>query len=380
MKLFNGQNKELSTLKLIFLQLVQSMQERDWFFLKIAFFQSISFTIFHGVSLILLLHGLKYGYLTPGDLVLILTLNLSLLQILSNFAHYIRDIAEDLGNLKQGLNLLLSDIRIQNVDHAGKLCAKNKEIEFKNVYFSYTDSRFIFNDLSVVIPAGQKVGLVGSSGSGKTTFVNLLLRFYEITAGSISIGGQNIKNVTQESLRKIFTVIPQDPALFHRTVRDNIRYGCFDASNYEIIKAAKEANAHEFIKYLPKGYESLVGEKGVKLSGGQKQKIALSRAFLKKAPILILDEATSQLDSINENLIQTSIKKLLRSNQTLLVIAHRLSTILCMDRILVFSEGRIIGDGTHQELMIKNSLYRNMWDHQINILNDLDSIKNTSTL
>ena len=296
-----------------------------------------------------------------------------------------RDVAEDTGNLKQGLNLVLSNIGIKDSKLAKELSIKKEKIVFNNVSFSYKNSKSLFENISVIVPAGQKVGLVGPSGSGKTTFVNLLLRLYDINAGSILIDGQDIKNVTQESLRKTFAIIPQEPTLFHRTVRDNIRYGNFDASDEDVIKAAQKANAHEFIMHLPNGYDSFVGEKGVKLSGGQKQKIALSRAFLKNAPIFILDEATSQLDSINENLIQCSIESLLHKNQTMLVIAHRLSTLLYMDRILVFNDGKIIEDGTHQKLIDNNGMYKKMWDHQLRGLewifgNDMNSLLNKPIL
>ena len=296
-----------------------------------------------------------------------------------------RDVAEDTGNLKQGLNLVLSNIGIKDSKLAKELSIKKEKIVFNNVSFSYKNSKILFENISVMLPAGQKVGLVGPSGSGKTTFVNLLLRLYDINAGSILIDGQDIKNVTQESLRKTFAIIPQEPTLFHRTVRDNIRYGNFDASDEDVIKAAQKANAHEFIMHLPNGYDSFVGEKGVKLSGGQKQKIALSRAFLKNAPIFILDEATSQLDSINENLIQCSIESLLHKNQTMLVIAHRLSTLLYMDRILVFNDGKIIEDGTHQKLIDNNGMYKKMWDHQLRGLewifgNDMNSLLNKPIL
>jgi ATP-binding cassette subfamily B protein len=218
--------------------------------------------------------------------------------------------------------------------------------------------------MSVTIPAGQKVGLVGYSGNGKTTFANLILRLFDVTSGRILIDGQDIREVTQESLRAQISLIPQDPFLFHRTLLENIRYGRLDASEQDIITAAQKAHAHEFIAKLPQGYESLVGERGVKLSGGQRQRIAIARAILKNAPILILDEATSQLDSITESKIQDSLWQLMQ-DKTAIVIAHRLSTLLHMDRILVFGQGKIIEDGTHQDLLAKQGVYKTLWDMQV---------------
>ncbi|MDG7052549.1 MAG: ATP-binding cassette domain-containing protein [Wolbachia endosymbiont of Alcedoecus sp.] len=190
-----------------------------------------------------------------------------------------------------------------------------------------------------MIESGQKVGLVGYSGGGKSTFVNLVLRLYDVKSGKISIDGQDIRNVTQDSLHRNIGMIPQDPSLFHRTLMENIRYGKADASDDEVIETAKRAHAHEFISKLPQGYESLVGERGVKLSGGQRQRIAIARAILKNAPILILDEATSQLNSVTESDIQKSLWELMQGKTTI-VIAHRLSTLLHMDRILVFDKGK----------------------------------------
>ena len=206
--------------------------------------------------------------------------------------------------------------------------------------------------------------MVGYSGSGKSTFVNLILRLFEVTDGQILIDGQNIRDVTQDSLRSQIALIPQDPSLFHRTLMDNIRYGKIEATDNEVIEASKQAHAHEFIVKLPEGYDSLVGERGVKLSGGQRQRIAIARAILKNAPILILDEATSQLDSVTEIEIQQSLWELMQ-NKTSIVIAHRLSTLLHMDRILVFNQGRIVEDGTHAELLVAGGLYKTLWDAQV---------------
>lgn len=253
---------------------------------------------------------------------------------------------------------------IQDKPDAVSLKCNSGQITFNNVKFHYDGTEPLFQNKSITIKTGQKVGLVGYSGGGKSTFVNLILRLYDVTDGAILIDDQDICNVTQDSLRAKIAMIPQDPSLFHRTLMENIRYGKIDASDDEVIEAAKKAHAHEFISKLPQGYESLVGERGVKLSGGQRQRIAIARAILKNAPILILDEATSQLDSVTESNIQESLWELMQ-DKTTIVIAHRLSTLLHMDRILVFDQGKIIEDGTHQELLDKNGMYRILWNAQI---------------
>ncbi len=213
------------------------------------------------------------------------------------------------------------------------------------------------------IAASSQVGLVGFSGSGKSTFVNLLLRLFETQSGEICIDGQNISNVKQDSLRENISMIPQEPQLFHRSLMENIRYGRLDASDEQVIEAAKKAHAHDFILQTEDGYDSMVGERGIKLSGGQRQRISIARAILKDSPILVLDEATSALDSVTEKKIQQGLDYLMKG-KTVLVIAHRLSTISHMDRILVFNEGEIIEDGNHDELLVDSSHYARLWNMQ----------------
>jgi ATP-binding cassette subfamily B protein len=229
--------------------------------------------------------------------------------------------------------------------------------------FTYHEGLQVFEHLSVTIEPKQQVGLVGFSGSGKSTFVNLMLRLFEPQSGVISIDGQDILGVTQDSLRESISMIPQDPQLFHRSLMENIRYGRLDASDDEVIEAAKKAHAHEFILQTEKKYESLVGERGVKLSGGQRQRIAIARAILKDSPILILDEATSALDSVTEKKIQQGLDNLMKG-RTVVVVAHRLSTISHMDRILVFDQGKIIEDDSHQQLLLRNGHYAHLWNMQ----------------
>ncbi len=237
------------------------------------------------------------------------------------------------------------------------------EIAFENVTFNYIPEHNIFEDKNLKISAGSKVGLVGFSGSGKTTFANLILRYFDVESGMITIDGQDISKVTQESLRAQIAMIPQDTSLFHRSLLENIRYGRLDAPDHEVIDAAKKAHCDEFIDILPEQYHTTAGERGVKLSGGQRQRIAIARAILKNAPILILDEATSALDSVTEKKIQDGLKHLM-DRRTCIVIAHRLSTLCGMDRILVFKEGKIIEDGSHKELIKANGHYAHMWKMQ----------------
>jgi ATP-binding cassette subfamily B protein len=217
--------------------------------------------------------------------------------------------------------------------------------------------------LTVAIPAGQRVGLVGLSGSGKSTFVSLILRMYDPQAGQILIDGQDLRAFTQESLHSQISLIPQDPSLFHRSLMENIRYGRLEASEAEVVAAANRAHAHGFILEIPEQYDSQVGERGVKLSGGQRQRIAIARVILKDAPILILDEATSSLDSITEKSIQNSLNDVMRG-KTVIVVAHRLSTIAHLDRILVFDSGRIVEDGAPEALLVRRGFYFRLWSQQ----------------
>jgi ATP-binding cassette subfamily B protein len=237
-------------------------------------------------------------------------------------------------------------------------------IEFSDVTFCHEkDEPAIFKDFTLTIQPGERIGLVGASGSGKTTLTRLLLRFSDIEKGQILIDGQNIASITQDDLHKSIAYVSQDPALFHRTLRENITYGKIDATTEEINKATTQANANEFIDKLHNGLETLVGERGVKLSGGQRQRIAIARAILKDAPILVLDEATSALDSVTEQLIQDALTKLMKG-RTSIVIAHRLSTIAKLDRIVVLDNGQIVEQGTHQKLIAQNGTYAKLWAHQ----------------
>lgn len=304
------------------------------------------------------------GLVTIGDFALILGLSMETGHMTWFLMSEVDHFNKAAGKCKQSLISLIVPLEIQDkADTTALNCIQGK-ITFDSVKFHYKGTEPLFQNKSIEIKAGQKVGLVGYSGGGKSTFVNLILRLYDVTDGAILIDGQDIRDVTQDSLRENIAMIPQDPSLFHRSLMENIRYGRADSTDEEVIEAAKKAHAHEFISTLPQGYDSLVGERGVKLSGGQRQRIAIARAILKNAPILILDEATSQLDSVTESLIQESLWELMQ-NKTTIVIAHRLSTLLHMDRILVFDKGKINEDGTHSELLAKAGLYKHLWDAQV---------------
>ncbi|HSX19538.1 MAG TPA: ABC transporter ATP-binding protein [Gammaproteobacteria bacterium] len=313
-------------------------------------------------------YSLVYLYgknlVTIGDFALILGLSMETGHMMWFTMGEVDEYNKAVGRCKQSLMSLMTPTEIEDRDGATNLLCKHGQIVFDDVKFHYRGTEPLFQNKSVAIKAGQKVGLVGYSGSGKTTFVNLILRFYDVTDGAIVIDGHDIRAVTQDSLREAIAMIPQDPFLFQRSLMENIRYGKIAASDDEVIAAAKKAHAHEFISNLPQGYESLVGERGVKLSGGQRQRVAIARAILKNAPILILDEATSQLDSITEQDIQDSLWKLMQ-DKTTIVVAHRLSTLLHLDRILVFDKGKIVEDGSHRELLVKNGLYKKLWDAQV---------------
>ncbi len=261
--------------------------------------------------------------------------------------------------------MLLHQNSITDKATAKQLATATPSIQFNNIHYRYEDSsKDVLSNISLQIPVGQKVGLVGHSGAGKTTVSQLLLRFADVTKGSITIDGHDLRDMTQSSLRSHIAYVPQEPLLFHRSLRDNIAYGKPDASDKEILRAAKQANALEFIESLPEGLDTTVGERGVKLSGGQRQRIAIARALLKDAPILILDEATSALDSESEKLIQASLETLMKG-RTSIVIAHRLSTIAKLDRIIVLEKGAIAEDGSHAQLLKKKGgIYASLWNHQ----------------
>lgn len=363
-KLFCSLTQEINILKKFNNKYKDSCQKRDWCFLKMHSFQGFSFIIYQIICFILLIYGFKKNSITSGDFVLLLTINISIVDILWPISEDVTLFSELYSQITQNLSIILSPIEIKDKENAFILNVSKGEIVFDRVDFRYKNSNLLFNNLSLKISPNEKVGLVGYSGGGKTSFVNLLLRLYEINSGSILIDGQDIVKCTQNSLRNSISMISQEPSLFHRTIIENIRYGKIDASDEEVFEAAKKAHAHEFIIELPNGYMSLVGERGLRLSGGQRQRIAIARAILKNSPILIFDEATSQLDSVTEKLIKDSLHFLMKKSTTI-VIAHRLSTLLEMDRIIVFDKGKIVEDGKHEDLLNRDGLYKKLWDTQI---------------
>jgi ATP-binding cassette subfamily B protein len=278
-----------------------------------------------------------------------------------------RNIESSISEAAEFTQLLLSAPEIEDRKNASLLVAEDGSISFKNVNFKYgegDDAAMFLNNFNLEIRSKEKIGLVGLSGGSKTTITKLLLRFIDIESGSLTIDGQDVRSVTQASLRETIAYVPQEPLLFHRSLFENIAYGGDDTTTLDdVVLAARLAHADEFITQLPQGYETLVGERGVKLSGGQRQRVAIARALLKKSPIIILDEATSSLDSESEKFIQEGLFELMK-DKTAVVIAHRLSTIKHLDRIIVLDHGEIVEDGTHDQLLENNGLYAKLWSHQ----------------
>jgi len=308
------------------------------------------------------------GSITPGAIAIVMSLAIRLTSMSHWILWEISGLFENIGTVQDGINTLSVPSKVNDKPNAIALNVNRGDIIFDSVNFSYNTSEAVFENLDLQIPAGEKVGIVGRSGAGKSSLVSLLLRFYDIQSGAITIDGHNIEGVRQESLRSNIAMVTQDTSLLHRSVRENIMFGRPEATEEEMVVAAKKAQAHDFILSLRHnvgrgGYDAHVGERGVTLSGGQRQRIAIARVLLKDAPILVLDEATSALDSEVEAAIQLSLYQLMEG-KTVIAIAHRLSTIAAMDRLIVFDEGKIIEQGTHQELLRKNGIYTKLWGHQ----------------
>ncbi|MFT5849946.1 MAG: ATP-binding cassette subfamily B protein [Patiriisocius sp.] len=305
---------------------------------------------------------LAAGSVTPGDVILVMMASFSSSYSMLSIGEIFNRLMRFFGETQEGLDGLLIDHEIVDTADAGTLKTVGGEIAWNNVQFVFGENK-VFDNFDLTIMPGQRVGLVGPSGAGKTTFVSLLLRQHDIHGGAIEIDGQNISQVTQDSLRENIAVVPQEPLLFHRSIRENIAYGKPDATDEEIIAVAQKAQAHDFIMQLETGYDTLVGERGIKLSGGQKQRVAIARAMLKDAPILVLDEATSALDSESEVEIQKALH-ILMEGKTVIAVAHRLSTLREMDRILVLETGKIVEDGSHDVLTKSKGTYQRLWEHQ----------------
>ena len=352
----------------IYKKRIAAEKEMQWAYFGMWFVYGYSFDLLQAVSLYFLIYDYQLGIILLGDIALVIGINIAILEFLNQFTRDLTQFSTHFGKVSDALYSINTVLEIKDKENARKLEVTRGQITFYNILFAYDKKPPVFNNLSITINSNEKVGLVGYSGAGKSTFINLILRLFEVKEGKIQIDNQCITDVTQNSLRQKIAVVPQDLILFHDTILENIRYGNSEATDQEIVQAAKLAGIHGFITSLSKGYYTTVGEKGLKLSGGERQRIIIARAFLKNAPILLFDEATNQLDSVTEKEIQISLFKLME-NKTTVVIAHRLSTLLHMDRILVFDNGKIVQDGSHSELLSKGGLYQILWNSQIdNIL------------
>ncbi|MGX2041562.1 ABC transporter ATP-binding protein [Methylocaldum sp. MU1018] len=342
---------------------VKAGRRTFWYMERVRWFQFISAAALKIGTIYFALTLWERGLIGIGDFAMSAGLALLIIGDARNLSRRFLEFFEYVGNVANGVATIVKPHDIVDAPKARPLRVTHGRIEFRDVRFGYASGQRVFDGLNVVIEPGQRVGLVGFSGSGKSSFVGLILRYYEPQGGRILIDGTDIAHVTQASLHEQVSLIPQDPSLFHRSLRDNIRYGRLDAEDVDIAAAARMAHAHDFIDAMQDGYESLVGERGVKLSGGQRQRIAIARVMIKDAPILILDEATSSLDSITEKAIQDSLDRLM-GRKTVIVVAHRLSTIAHLDRILVFNRGRIVEDGNHRELLAAKDFYHKLWAMQ----------------
>ncbi len=320
---------------------------------------------FQAVTMIVIVYLISHHLISIAALIFTVAYMMRVTSAMFNINSVVRQAEQAFLDASKVTELLSTDIDIVDTPNATEMNVPKGAIALHNITFSYNDAadRMVFDNLSLDIAPGQSIGLVGKSGGGKSTLTQLLLRYMDIRSGEIIIDKQNIAKVTQNSLRSNISYVPQDPYLFHRSLRENITYGKEDATAKQIDDAITKAHAKEFIDTLPDGLDTVVGERGVKLSGGQRQRIAIARAILKDAPILILDEATSALDSESEKMIQAALENLMK-NKTSIVIAHRLSTIAKLDRIIVLDNGKIVEDGSHKELLKKNGIYAKLWSHQ----------------
>lgn len=320
-------------------------------------------TIGSGIVIGYGLYQASVGLLSIGDVILIITFVTRFFPEITSVIYRLRDVAKSYIDLEKYLRILDYEITVPEAENAVELTEVKGEIHFKNINFQYHERENVFNNIDLRIEAGQSVAFVGESGAGKTTLTKLLLRFYDVDSGEILIDGVNIKDTTKQSLRSHIGIVPQEPILFNDTIGYNISYGKDETNIKEIKQATKIANLDEFIEELPHGYDTIVGERGIKLSGGQKQRLAIARVFLENPPIIIFDEATSQLDSASEKKIQDAFWQL-AEKKTALIIAHRLSTVMRADRIVVLDKGRIVQDGLHHELIKQPGIYQKLWNLQ----------------
>jgi ATP-binding cassette, subfamily B, heavy metal transporter len=325
--------------------------------------QAAIFTVGLAAVMVMCAYGIKQGTNTVGDFVMINAMMIQLYQPLNFMGMVYREIKQAVIDIEKMFAILAREPEIKDKPGAKPLDIKRGAIRFENVSFAYDPEREILKGISFEVPAGHRVAVVGPSGAGKSTISRLLFRFYEVSGGRISIDGQDVRDVTQKSLRSAIGMVPQDTVLFNDTIRYNIRYGRWEATDAEVEEAARLAQIDDFIRLSPKGYDTEVGERGLKLSGGEKQRVAIARTILKAPPILLLDEATSALDSHTEMEIQDALERV-SENRTTLVIAHRLSTIISADEIIVLDRGVIVERGSHHQLLAKGGLYASMWNRQ----------------
>ncbi len=362
-KLFSRLQFERRYLDQSLLQELEMIRISNGYSERVRWFQFTSAAVLKVGTLYYALMLWGQGEITVAEFVMAVTLSLSIISEARNLSRRFLEFFEFIGNVANGVNTIICPHELVDQPEAAECAIIQGSIEFRCVDFSYTPDKPVFTQLSVVITSGQRIGLVGFSGSGKSTFVSTILRLYDPQSGSIMIDGIDIRTLTQDALHEQLSLIPQDPTLFHRTLMENIRYGRLNATDEEVIEASKKAHAHDFIMQTKEGYAAMVGERGVKLSGGQRQRIAIARVILKNAPILILDEATSSLDSITEKAIQETLDEVMKG-KTVIVVAHRLSTIAHLDRILVFDHGKIIEDGSHETLLAQQGAYYQLWSKQ----------------
>lgn len=364
LRLFARQNQELH-----YIRSYQDIEQKKnfeslWFLEKVKMILGLVSILLPGIlNTWYMLYSWQKGTITTAEVVFIFNMCWNIMTMIWISGLELPQFFREIGVCRQALSIINDTHDVVDAPNAAPICIKHGHIKFDRVSFSYDEGKQIFSDKTLAIKAGEKVGLVGFSGSGKSTFVNLILRNYNLNHGRILIDDQDIAGVTQDSLREQISMIPQEPVLFHRTLYENILYGNPKATEAQVHAAAKRAHCEKFIMNMPQGYNTVVGERGAKLSGGQRQRIAIARAFLKNAPILILDEATSSLDSVTERYIQKALGELML-NRTTIVVAHRLSTLAGMDRILVFKDGRIIEEGTHLSLIETKGHYAHMWHMQ----------------
>lgn len=362
-KIFSGRRKEQEKFRLVTAD-EETKRRRAWYFGNLQnVFQALLMAVLQIVVLFVNIYFWSAGKMSVGTFVLIQTYMMGLFDILWNLGRSLSRMAEAFSDMKEITDMLDLKPEILDVSNPEPCRISAGRINFSSVSFEYVEGLKVFKNFNLEIKSGEKVGLVGHSGSGKSTITRLLLRFSDIKEGKILIDDQDITKLKQDELRLKISYVPQESILFHRSIKENIGYAKNNATETEIIAAAQKAHADEFIRKLPKGYDTLVGERGIKLSGGERQRVAIARAMLKNAPILVLDEATSSLDSISEHYIQDAFNELMKGKTTI-VIAHRLSTIQKMDRIIVLDQGKIVEEGTHKELLAKSGFYAELWEHQ----------------